>query len=107
MQKVKNMKTRLICLAVLTATVAVGLASPATAEVRVSPNYRLNNDSAPFRGQDQPGLAVSPTNPNHVVAVNAYIPGCPPDADRIWSALLALVHGEPVRAPESAAAKFG
>jgi hypothetical protein len=71
MQKVNNMKTRLICLAVLTATVAVGLAPPATAEVRVSPNYRLNNDSAPFRGQDQPGLAVNPTNPNHVVAVNA------------------------------------
>src|SRR4051812_4907907 len=71
MPKVKNMKTRCICLAILTATVAVSLAPNANAEGRVSPNYRLNNDSAPFRGQDQPGLAVDPTNPNHVVAVDA------------------------------------
>jgi len=44
---------------------------------------------------------------HHVVAVDAYIPGCPPDADRIWNALLALVQSEPVRAAEAPAAKFG
>lgn len=44
---------------------------------------------------------------HHVVAVDAYIPGCPPDADRIWSALMALARGEPVRAAEAPAARFG
>jgi NAD-reducing hydrogenase small subunit len=44
---------------------------------------------------------------HHVVPVDAYIPGCPPDADRIWSALVALLRGEPVRPAEAPAAKFG
>ena len=65
------MKTRLIGLLVLSATAVLGLAPAAQAEVRVSPNYRLAADKAPFRFQDQPGLAVNPNNPNHVVAVNA------------------------------------
>src|SRR5947208_2284004 len=71
MSKVKNMKTRWICLAVLTASALASLAPAASAEVRVSPNYRLNSDSAPFRGEDQPGLSVDPSNANHVVAVYA------------------------------------
>jgi NAD-reducing hydrogenase small subunit len=44
---------------------------------------------------------------HHVVHVDDYIPGCPPDADRIWRALLALIGGEPVRPTDSPAAKFG
>lgn len=44
---------------------------------------------------------------HHVVNVDEYIPGCPPDADRIWQALLALLRGEHVRSADSAAAKFG
>jgi NAD-reducing hydrogenase small subunit len=44
---------------------------------------------------------------HHVVAVDAYIPGCPPDADRIWSALTMLARGEPVRTAEAPAARFG
>jgi NAD-reducing hydrogenase small subunit len=44
---------------------------------------------------------------HHVVSVDEYIPGCPPDADRIWHALLALLHGEPVREADGPAAKFG
>lgn len=44
---------------------------------------------------------------HHVVPVDAFIPGCPPDADRIWSALLALVHEQPVRPPDAPAARFG
>ncbi|MEW5959684.1 MAG: NADP oxidoreductase [Chloroflexota bacterium] len=33
---------------------------------------------------------------HQVIPVEAYIPGCPPDPDRIWAAVLALLHGEPV-----------
>ena len=65
------MKMRWISLLVLSAAVALGLAPAAQADVRVGPNYRLAADKAPFRFQDQPGLAVNPGNPNHVVAVNA------------------------------------
>ncbi len=31
---------------------------------------------------------------HRVVAVDAFIPGCPPDAGRIWAALTALLRGE-------------
>jgi len=37
---------------------------------------------------------------HQVVPVDAYIPGCPPDPDRIWAAVTALLNGEPVRLPE-------
>jgi NAD-reducing hydrogenase small subunit len=44
---------------------------------------------------------------HHVVPIDEYIPGCPPDADRIWSALVGLLHGQPVRPPDGPAARFG
>jgi hypothetical protein len=63
---------RWISLAVLTATVGIlGLVPAAQAEVRVSLNDKLDSDSSPFRGRDQPGLAVNPANPQHVVQINA------------------------------------
>jgi len=34
---------------------------------------------------------------HQVVTVDAYIPGCPPDPERIWLALSALLKGEPVQ----------
>lgn len=34
---------------------------------------------------------------HQVVTVDAYIPGCPPDPERIWAALSALLRGEPVQ----------
>jgi NAD-reducing hydrogenase small subunit len=38
---------------------------------------------------------------HQVVKVDAFLPGCPPDADRIWAAVSALLAGEPVvLAPE-------
>ncbi len=33
---------------------------------------------------------------HQVVPVDAFIPGCPPDPDRIWAAVSALLQGEPV-----------
>jgi NAD-reducing hydrogenase small subunit len=33
---------------------------------------------------------------HQVISVDAYIPGCPPDPDRIWAAVSALLAGEPV-----------
>lgn len=38
---------------------------------------------------------------HQVIPVDAYIPGCPPDPDRIWAAVSALLRGEPVRLEES------
>jgi NAD-reducing hydrogenase small subunit len=40
------------------------------------------------------------------IEVNAYIPGCPPDPDRIWAAVEALLASEPVVLPETMR-KFG
>jgi len=36
---------------------------------------------------------------HQVVHVDGYIPGCPPDPDRIWAAVTALLNGEPVALP--------
>ena len=33
---------------------------------------------------------------HQVIPVDGYIPGCPPDADRIWTAVRALLRGEPL-----------
>lgn len=33
---------------------------------------------------------------HQVIAVDAYIPGCPPDPERIWTAIQALLHGAPL-----------
>jgi NAD-reducing hydrogenase small subunit len=37
---------------------------------------------------------------HQVIPVDAYIPGCPPDPERIWAAVSALLKGEQVRLPE-------
>jgi NAD-reducing hydrogenase small subunit len=33
---------------------------------------------------------------HHVVDVDVFVPGCPPDPERIWTAVAALLRGEPV-----------
>ncbi len=37
---------------------------------------------------------------HQVIKVDAYIPGCPPDPDRIWEAVQSLLAGQPVDLPE-------
>ncbi len=34
---------------------------------------------------------------HHVIAVDAYLPGCPPEPESIWDAVSALLKNEPVR----------
>ena len=36
---------------------------------------------------------------HQVIPVDIYLPGCPPDPDRIWAAVTALLRGEPVVLP--------
>lgn len=37
---------------------------------------------------------------HQVIPVDIHLPGCPPDPERIWAALAALLKGEPVALPE-------
>ena len=38
---------------------------------------------------------------HQVITVDAFLPGCPPDADNIWAAVSALLKGEPVTLDEN------
>src|SRR4051794_15605435 len=68
----------------------------AQAEVKVSKNYRLANDSNAFRGKDAVALAVNPNNANHVVEIdNEYLaPDCEgtrsTDGGNTWSTAVPL-----------------
>lgn len=61
--------------------------------------YQEGPGSAP-KGNEADGIvpALLPkVLPLHqVIAVDAFIPGCPPDPERIWAAVSALVRGDPV-----------
>jgi NAD-reducing hydrogenase small subunit len=66
--------------------------------------YHAGPGSAPLgadTGQELPALLPRVLPLHQVVAVDAFIPGCPPDAERIWTALTALLRGEPVQLSEA------
>jgi len=65
--------------------------------------YHEGPGKAP-RGDDTDGIMpellprVVPLH--HVISVDAFVPGCPPDTDRIWAAVNALLRGESVALSE-------
>lgn len=65
--------------------------------------YKEGPGQAP-RGQEadqlMPALLRRVLPLHQVIPVDAYIPGCPPDPNRIWTAVKALLQGEPVILPE-------
>jgi NAD-reducing hydrogenase small subunit len=64
--------------------------------------YHAGPGSAPHGAAPELPTLLSRVLPLHqVVAVDAFIPGCPPDAERIWTALTALLRGEPVQLSEA------
>jgi NAD-reducing hydrogenase small subunit len=65
--------------------------------------YREGPGKAPLGLDDDkimPALIRRVLPLHQVVPVEAYIPGCPPDPDRIWAAVSALLRGEPVALSE-------
>lgn len=61
--------------------------------------YHEGPGSAPKGGEADhimPVLLPKVLPLHQVIPVDAYIPGCPPEPDRIWAAVSALLSGEPV-----------
>lgn len=56
--------------------------------------------------QVMPALLPAVLPLHQVITVDAFIPGCPPDPERIWAAVSALLRGEPVALPAEMR-KFG
>ncbi len=65
--------------------------------------YREGPGKAPL-GHEADGIIpylLPKVLPLHqVISVDAYVPGCPPSADRIWAAVTALLRGEKVSLEE-------
>ena len=71
--------------------------------------YREGPGSVPRGGESDrvmPALLPKVLPLHQVIGVDAYIPGCPPDPERIWTAISALLEGKPVEFPEEMR-KFG
>lgn len=68
-----------------------------TAVYHAGPGSAPRSDEA---GKVLPELLPRVLPLHQVVEVDAYIPGCPPDPERIWTVLSALLQGEAVQLTE-------
>lgn len=68
-----------------------------TAVYQAGPGSVPRSDEA---GELLPELLPRVLPLHQVVEVDAYIPGCPPDPERIWTVVSALLQGEPVQLSE-------
>jgi NAD-reducing hydrogenase small subunit len=62
--------------------------------------YQEGPGRAPKGGEADevlPALLSKVVPLHQVIEVDVYIPGCPPDPERIWAAVQALLYGEPVK----------
>ena len=59
-----------------------------------------NAPHGPAAVRELPALLPRVLPLHQVVAVDVFLPGCPPDAECIWTALTALLHGEAVQLSE-------
>lgn len=62
--------------------------------------YREGPGKAPKGGEADrvmPALLPKVVPLHQVIEVDGFIPGCPPDTDRIWTAVQALLAGEPIK----------
>jgi NAD-reducing hydrogenase small subunit len=65
--------------------------------------YKSGPGAAPLGLDDDkiiPALIDRVVPLHQIIAVDAFIPGCPPDPERIWTAVSALLAGEAVNLPE-------
>lgn len=70
--------------------------------------YHEGPGSAPHGDDDDilPALLPRVLPLHQLIKVDAFIPGCPPDRDRIWAAVSALLAGQPVEL-ETSMLRFG
>lgn len=64
-----------------------------------SPSVQANEEKI-IPNDDELPMILDRVYPCHeIVKIDYYLPGCPPRADLIWNALVALVKGEPMNLP--------